>query len=476
MAFLNINDGRKQLYQWDSGRKATVSIDCDAVHFSNLKYGESLSVEVKDGKVEIPNKLLMNGTGIYCWAFFEDESGYYTKEEQTLQVEKRPKPSDYVYEETEILTIKTAVNEALKEAKDSGEFDGEDGLSAYEIYLKYHPEYTGTEDEWSNYFDKSIEEIKRDVRFLKLSNEGYTYTFWTDRATESIKVIPSSALRYAVFERVGGRTTNDLVSLSAAELNRIEIHGKNLVPPTFYGIANWDRSNGTWDRFVLPPIEKDGYYTFNAEKNPNVDWGTAILVLSISEDNGETWVFPNDWVNGYVLTNTIDRSPVTMYLKKGTLLRLGISPKGQETLDKIINVQLEHGEMATEYTPYIEPLIWDIPEAITSLPSFGHGISDTVCNYIDFEKKQYVQMCEWRYYQEGDENIEGALTDGARLFSVVPLANPIVTDISDYIPFDSTIEVEGNGFIKFAFYERFGENENLFLLLVPSILTYQLKL
>lgn len=26
--------------------------------------------------------------------------------------------------------------------------DGEDGLSAYEIYIKYHPEYTGTEEEW----------------------------------------------------------------------------------------------------------------------------------------------------------------------------------------------------------------------------------------------------------------------------------------------------------------------------------------
>ncbi len=30
--------------------------------------------------------------------------------------------------------------------------DGEDGLSAYEIYIKYHPEYTGTEEEWVNDF------------------------------------------------------------------------------------------------------------------------------------------------------------------------------------------------------------------------------------------------------------------------------------------------------------------------------------
>ena len=29
---LTLNDGRKELYQWDTGRAATVDIDCDIVH------------------------------------------------------------------------------------------------------------------------------------------------------------------------------------------------------------------------------------------------------------------------------------------------------------------------------------------------------------------------------------------------------------------------------------------------------------
>ena len=124
---LVLNDGRKQLYQWDTGRTATVDIDCDIVHFSNLKYGESLAVEVKSGKVAIPNKLLMSGEQIYCWAFVQDESGAYTKKEQTFAVTKRAKPSDYVYTETEVITIKTAVENALEEAKNSGEFKGDKG-------------------------------------------------------------------------------------------------------------------------------------------------------------------------------------------------------------------------------------------------------------------------------------------------------------------------------------------------------------
>ena len=124
---LTLNDGRKELYQWDTGRTATVDIDCDVIHFANLKYGESLSVEVKGGEVSIPNKLLMSGEQIYCWAFVQDESGAYTKKEQTFTVIKRAKPSDYVYTETEVITIKIAVENALEEAKNSGEFKGEKG-------------------------------------------------------------------------------------------------------------------------------------------------------------------------------------------------------------------------------------------------------------------------------------------------------------------------------------------------------------
>lgn len=124
---LTLNDGRKELYQWDTGRTATVDIECDVVHFANLKYGESLAVEVKVGKVSIPNKLLMSGEPIYCWAFVKDEGGAYTKKEQALDVIKRAKPSDYVYTETEVISINKAVENALQQAKESGDFKGEKG-------------------------------------------------------------------------------------------------------------------------------------------------------------------------------------------------------------------------------------------------------------------------------------------------------------------------------------------------------------
>ena len=116
---LTLNDGRKEMYQWDIGRIATVDVVCDFVHFSNLKYGGSLSVEVKNREVAIPNKLLTSGEPIYCWAFVADENGNYTKQEQTLNVNKRAKPSDYVYTETETLTWKS-LDERITELEKGG--------------------------------------------------------------------------------------------------------------------------------------------------------------------------------------------------------------------------------------------------------------------------------------------------------------------------------------------------------------------
>lgn len=127
MIFLSLNDGRKELYQWDTGRTAMVGVECDIVHFSCLEYGKAPAVKVKGGIVEIPNDLLMLGADIKAWAFVVDDEGGYTKEEQTLNVNKRAKPSDYVYTKTDVLTIETAVNNALENAKESGEFKGDKG-------------------------------------------------------------------------------------------------------------------------------------------------------------------------------------------------------------------------------------------------------------------------------------------------------------------------------------------------------------
>ena len=57
---------------------------------------------------------------------------------------------------------------------ESGEdgVDGEDGLSAYEIYIKYHPEYTGTEEEWLE--DLVNGDLREEYKITFQTNGGST--------------------------------------------------------------------------------------------------------------------------------------------------------------------------------------------------------------------------------------------------------------------------------------------------------------
>lgn len=55
---LTLNDGRSELWQWDTGRTLTVDADCSQVHFSNKVFGRSIDVNVADGVAIIPDVLL----------------------------------------------------------------------------------------------------------------------------------------------------------------------------------------------------------------------------------------------------------------------------------------------------------------------------------------------------------------------------------------------------------------------------------
>jgi hypothetical protein len=102
---LKLNDGRKALYQWDVGVTATVlDNQINEVHFSNLVYGISYNVEVKDEQVLVPPEVLQSGADIYCWAYVKDLDKGYTKKEEVFNVIKRPKPSGYAYTPTDIKT------------------------------------------------------------------------------------------------------------------------------------------------------------------------------------------------------------------------------------------------------------------------------------------------------------------------------------------------------------------------------------
>ena len=102
-----ILDDNKVFYQWDKNRKLIIEDEnIKEVHFCNRTDDIALMCEVyeKDGLrlVDVPNKLLTESWDIKVYASDGDNTRYY----DTIKVIERKKPSDYVYEETEVLTYR----------------------------------------------------------------------------------------------------------------------------------------------------------------------------------------------------------------------------------------------------------------------------------------------------------------------------------------------------------------------------------
>ena len=102
---LTLNDGRSELWQWDTGRTLTVDTDCSQVHFSNKVFGRSIDVNVADGVAIIPDVLLQTDNDLNVWAFVGTAENGYTKISKTFKVNRRNKPADYVFTPVEQTTI-----------------------------------------------------------------------------------------------------------------------------------------------------------------------------------------------------------------------------------------------------------------------------------------------------------------------------------------------------------------------------------
>lgn len=100
-------DGRNSLYQWDSDVKLIVDDEnISEVHFTVKFSDEIYTVEVvrteSGAYVNIPNILLQQTYSVIAYAYQYTDAGGHTKIERAIEIKARPKPSDYVYTETEV--------------------------------------------------------------------------------------------------------------------------------------------------------------------------------------------------------------------------------------------------------------------------------------------------------------------------------------------------------------------------------------
>ena len=128
---LTLNDGRSELWQWDTGRTLSVDADCSQVHFSNKVFGRSIDVDVADGVAIIPDVLLQTDKDLSVWAFVGTADNGYTKISKTFKVNRRNKPADYVFTPVEQTTIAeiAAIAQSVRDDADAGVFNGEAGAT-----------------------------------------------------------------------------------------------------------------------------------------------------------------------------------------------------------------------------------------------------------------------------------------------------------------------------------------------------------
>lgn len=130
-----IYSNRDTFWQWDTNQKIS-SRDLkvgDILHFYNAKQPNALPLKAYEfeGKVvvDVPNILLQNATPVQVYRWVDDGTETYTIEEFSFEVKQRPRPGDYVYTETEVLTFQDLDDRIKTLEEGSGTVKSVNGVS-----------------------------------------------------------------------------------------------------------------------------------------------------------------------------------------------------------------------------------------------------------------------------------------------------------------------------------------------------------
>ena len=214
---LTLNDGRSELWQWDTGRTLTVDTDCSQVHFSNKVFGRSIDVNVANGVAIIPDVLLQTDKDLNVWAFSGTAENGYTKISKTFKVNRRNKPADYVFtppDQTSLEEIKERVSH-LESMQDPGAIK-----NAVEDYLKKNPVEAPVQS--VNGQIGKVELTAKDVGAISqddLANVQSTIAAKMDSYT--IKNVMDSVATPHTQYYLGSQTTVDIVLPDSADVGQI---------------------------------------------------------------------------------------------------------------------------------------------------------------------------------------------------------------------------------------------------------------
>ena len=321
-------------------------------------------------------------------------------------------------------------NSCLKEINDVLESDGKTLSDAYDKAIGDIDEHASDViDSMPGTYVEVADSVKIHQKEIWARPSG---TIFRDGAAAYKKTVPATALPVAKIAKIGGMTT------------KIESISPNLLPIPYFDASG--TTNG-----VEFKINADGSVSVNGTATQDT---TFIFSKTSIFEHGKTYSISNGVIVYYKdAEGTIRYGEATLTWNDAyTFLRVyAYIPKGSvsKTIYPMITErQSEDEEPRTlPYKPYNRATL-TIPEALKNLDGYGWGVNESVYNYVDFEKKQFVKRVGY---------------DGEKYYE---LTNPIITNISDILPADNFIWVNRGGTLTFI---------NEYGYAVPSEVVYYLE-
>lgn len=355
---IKIYDGRNEFYQWDLDRKLIVDdTTVTELHFCNKTSDCSLVVEVRDGVADVPNILLQTDWTINVYAYCGD---CYTKEHTTFKVNRRSKPDDYIYTETEVKrweALEKRVNETLdtvasaEEARnvaEAGRVAAEDARNVAEQARENDfSALTAEAQILINTLDSHAYTVdNHEKRITQLERHISNDYFVTDDSTAYEKIVDVSVCPFAQLNSIGGMTYKS----------------RNHIPFPYYGgkgVGHTESMNG-----VTMTVNSDRSITLNGTST-----ATVAFILQTNSKYGDTTI--NAMSSEYATNGTYALSKRLYYNSANGILSVNIA--GGTTIQETIFPMLNEGKVLFPYEPYYEGLR---DTKVTEIKSYGRNLAN----------------------------------------------------------------------------------------------------
>lgn len=168
-----LSNGENRVYQWD--RDITITItEPESVPEVHFRWGgKAVPLAVTNQQVAIPPELMQLPHDIVLWAYTPN----HTMDMARIQMETRPKPSDYAYAPTEIKTWE-ALDERIKALEDGGGVAGVSSVNGKTGAVEITAKGLGalTEDDLQSATDKALAQAKESGAFDGAPGAGLDVT------------------------------------------------------------------------------------------------------------------------------------------------------------------------------------------------------------------------------------------------------------------------------------------------------------